>query len=183
MIYFTSDLHFNHDKEFLYVPRGFTNVKDMNEAIVENWNLIVNKEDTVYVLGDCMLGDNEEGIEYLKRLNGTILLCYGNHDTDSRKILYTTLPNIIIEGYSTVIKYGKFRFYLSHYPTLCGNVDDGKYFSQHTINLCGHTHTKDKFNDWDKGMIYHCELDAHDMKPVSIDQIIEDCREKYNGVH
>ena len=40
MIYLASDLHFNHDKPFIYEPRGFTNVYDMNRAIIKNFNSI-----------------------------------------------------------------------------------------------------------------------------------------------
>lgn len=56
-IWFTSDTHFCHDRGFLYEPRGFTNVEDMNEAIVQRWNSVVAPEDTVYHLGDAMLND------------------------------------------------------------------------------------------------------------------------------
>ena len=31
-IFVTSDLHFNHDKEFLYGPRNCLSVEEMNEA-------------------------------------------------------------------------------------------------------------------------------------------------------
>ena len=30
-IWFTSDLHINHNKEFLWGPRGFVNEKEMND--------------------------------------------------------------------------------------------------------------------------------------------------------
>ena len=33
-IYFTSDLHFGHDREFSYKPRSFENVEDMNKTIL-----------------------------------------------------------------------------------------------------------------------------------------------------
>ena len=46
------------------------------------------------------------------------------------------------------------------------------------IDLCGHTHTDDRFADFDNGLIYHVELDAHDNRPVRIDQIIEDIKDK-----
>ena len=72
MIYFSSDLHFNHNKEFLYKPRGFDSVDAMNITIVNNWNSIVTDEDDVYILGDLMLGDNELGISLLKKLNGKL---------------------------------------------------------------------------------------------------------------
>ena len=47
MIYFTSDLHLNHDRDFIYVPRGFNSVHEMNEAIIYNWNNNITEGDTV----------------------------------------------------------------------------------------------------------------------------------------
>ena len=47
MIYVTSDLHFNHDKFFCYVPRGFQSVEEMNNAIVKRWNAVITDEDDV----------------------------------------------------------------------------------------------------------------------------------------
>ena len=67
-IWLTSDLHFGHDREFIWGPRGFKNVHEMNEAIIKNWNTAVAPEDEVYVLGDLMLNDNEHGMECLRRL-------------------------------------------------------------------------------------------------------------------
>ena len=46
------------------------------------------------------------------------------------------------------------------------------------INLCGHAHTLDRFTDFDKGLIYHCEVDAHDNKPVLLDDIIQEIKTK-----
>lgn len=92
-IWFTSDLHLNHDKAFLYEPRGFTNIKEMNEAIIENWNSVVKPGDIVYNLGDSLMGDKAEGIELYKKLNGTSFMIWGNHCTDNKKIC---LLNIVI---------------------------------------------------------------------------------------
>ena len=33
MIYFTSDLHLGHDREFVWEARGFENVREMTKAI------------------------------------------------------------------------------------------------------------------------------------------------------
>ena len=176
--FITSDLHLGHDRDFLYTPRGFENIEEHNFQVIQNWNSVVNPDDIVFVLGDLMLNDQQKGIELLSQLNGKIYIILGNHDTDSKIKLYKTLPNVEILGHATVIRYGKFHFYLSHYPTLTSNYDDGKKLSQHMINLCGHTHTKDPFYDWEKGMIYHCELDAHNCYPIALEKIIEDLRNK-----
>lgn len=172
-IYITSDLHFNHNKDFIYKVRGFDSVYDMNEIIVNNWNSIIDPEDDVYVLGDLMLGNNEDGIKLIKQLKGNIHIILGNHDTDQRIELYNDCYNVVEIVYATLLKYKGYTFYLSHYPTLTSNVDD-KGLKHRVINLCGHTHTKDKFEHMSLGTIYHCEVDAHDMKPVNLDTIIKD---------
>lgn len=178
MIWITSDTHFAHQKSFLYEPRGFNSVEDMNEAIIENWNNVVSAEDTVYHLGDVILSNTEAGLQCLKRLNGNIILLRGNHDSDARVKLYQELPNIKYEGYATIIKDGKWHFYLSHYPTLVGNSDDvSKPIKNRLLNICGHSHVKDKWADLEKGLIYHAEMDAHNMFPVSLGQIKEDFRQ------
>ena len=181
-IWFVSDTHFCHEKEFLWRPRGFNSQYEMNEAIVKNWNSVVSPEDDVYLLGDVMLNDNAEGIKLLKSLKGDIHIVCGNHDTNERIKLYESCWNVVEVEMAIRLKYKKYHFFLSHYPTLCGNYDDGKELKKHMINLCGHTHTKDPFADWDKGLIYHVELDAHNNYPVLIDDIIEDIKDKYKSM-
>ncbi len=176
MIYITSDLHFNHNKSFIYQPRGFTSVEEMNKQIIKNWNEIITDNDEVYILGDLMLGDTDKGIELFNQLNGTKHIIIGNHDTDNRIIKYhNQIPNSTIE-FAQRLKYNKRSFYLTHYPTLTANYDD--YKTNGIINLCGHIHTTDPFCDFDKGLIYHCELDAHNCYPISLDKIILDINEK-----
>ena len=94
-IWFVSDTHFGHQKDFLFGPRGFTNFEEHDTAIIENWNSVVAPNDEVYHLGDVMLGDNEHGIECLKKLNGKIHILIGNHDTDTRIELYSQCPNVV----------------------------------------------------------------------------------------
>lgn len=173
MIWITSDLHLNHDRPFIYQARGFDSVYDMNDTIIRNWNSVVSPDDDVYVLGDLMLNNND-AIKIIKNLKGNIHIILGNHDTDERVRLYNSCWNVVEICYATVIKYNGYHFYLSHYPTICSNHDDDKPLRKRMINLCGHTHTTDRFIDMDKGLIYHVELDAHDMKLVSIDEIIKD---------
>ena len=175
-IYFTSDLHFGHDREFIYKPRGFENVEDMNKTILKNYKRIVTDEDTIYILGDLMLGDNDAGIAMLRELPGHKKIILGNHDTAARIELYKTIPNTEILGYATVIKYRKMSFYLSHYPTLTSNLDEDKPLKTRTICLCGHSHYKNKFKDMDKGLVYYVEVDAHNCYPVSIDDIITEIK-------
>lgn len=174
-IYLTSDLHFCHDRDFIYEPRGFSSVTEMNEAIIKNFNDIMDWGDTLYILGDCFLNNNEEGIKLMRHLPGQKHVIWGNHDSNARQKLIGS--EFLFHGYAYTIKYKGYNFYLSHYPTLTSNYDEDKPLERRVINLCGHTHTTDKFSDMDKGLIYHVELDAHDNKPVLLDDILNDVKE------
>ena len=55
MIFFTSDHHFYHTNIIKYCQRPFQSVEEMNEVMVERWNAVVGKNDTVYYLGDLEL--------------------------------------------------------------------------------------------------------------------------------
>lgn len=176
MIYFTSDLHFYHDKDFLFGPRGFNDQYEMTQKIIENWNELIQPEDDVYVLGDLVLSDTERGVAALKQLNGKIHIIRGNHDSDARIALYKECENVVEVCDAKWLKVGKQSFFLSHYPCLTDNHDDGKPLNRRIINLCGHVHTQDKFLDMNKGLIYHVEMDAHDCKPVSADVVLEDIK-------
>ena len=179
-IFVTSDTHFCHDREFIFKPRGFEKIADMNEAIVERWNNVVTQEDTVYHLGDAMLNDNDAGIEFLKKLNGKIYMLNGNHDTATRIKLYAECPNVISCGeYAKVIKYRGYSFYLSHYPTLTSNLDNDAPLKRHVLNIFGHTHQVTNFYD-DIPFMYHAGLDSHNCYPVDLEQVIEDIKNKVN---
>ena len=171
-IWLCSDWHFGHDREFIYKPRGFNSINEMNEAIIERHNSKVAPTDIVFCLGDCMLGENEKGIEYIKKLNGNIYIILGNHDTDKRIELYKQIPNVKILGYSTLIKVGKHPYYLSHYPTLTGNFD-----VPYPLNLYGHTHQQTSFYN-EKPFMYHVGMDSHNCYPINFEDILIEIKEK-----
>jgi calcineurin-like phosphoesterase family protein len=127
-----------------------------------------------------MLNDNDVGMEYLQKLNGDIHILRGNHDTNTRITLYEKAPNVVEVGsYAQLIKYGRYHFYISHYPTMTSNLENNAHISEHVINLYGHTHQKGNFYQ-DIPFMYHVGLDSHDCYPVEITQIIEDIKEKVN---
>ena len=176
-IFAVSDLHFGHDRSFIYSPRGFSSIEEHDETIISNWNNTIDNDDDVYVLGDLMLGNNEAGIKKLEQLNGKLHIIFGNHDTDIRKELYKSLPNVAeICGWSTVIKYRKYHFYLSHFPTNTGNLER-ESLHQITLNLFGHTHQTTNFYE-DRPYVYHVGLDSHNNCPVLLDDIITDMNNK-----
>lgn len=172
----------SHDRSFLYQPRGFNNIYSMNDAIIRKWNDTVNIDDDIYLLGDVMLNDDEYGIKCLKSLKGNIHIIRGNHDSDNRIKLYKNCYNVVEVCEGKFLKYKNYHFYLSHYPAITANYDDDKPLKAKTISLCGHYHTKDKFIDMNKGVIYHCELDAHNLSPIKIDDIITDIQNYINMI-
>lgn len=178
-VFVTSDTHFCwHDRDFVWGKRGFESVEAMNAAIIENWNSVVRPEDTVFLLGDVMLNDNEEGINCLKQLNGNIFIAIGNHDTAERIELYKQCCNVLEVEHAFRVKVGKQSIYLTHYPTKTSNCDSDKPLKARVINLCGHVHTDDPLIELNNGeLIYHCEMDAHNCTPILLSDILDQIKE------
>ena len=173
-IWFTSDLHqhFNHDKDFIWKARGFESVQEMNEALIERWNSIVQKDDIVYNLGDVFLGtDKEQSLEMVSRLNGQIHYTIGNHDGDKKIEATKQLPNTADVQFGYRLKHKKTTFLCTHYPTVVGNMTFDNVW-----NLHGHTHQKDSFSNIP--YCYHVGVDSHNCYPVDVEQIFEDIKKE-----
>lgn len=71
MVYFTSDLHLGHPAIIGMQNRPFGNVEEMNQVLLENYNSVVHKNDTVYILGDISHRlPVEKTNELIAKLNG-----------------------------------------------------------------------------------------------------------------
>ena len=184
-IWVTSDWHFNHNREFIWRARGFSSVEEMNENIIERYNSVVGENDIVYCLGDCGLGGaGQEALNqlknYIERLNGTIIIVQGNHCTNKRIELYRQCKNVQRVEVATTLKYKKYHFYLSHYPTLTGNLEK-ESLKQMTLGLFGHTHQKEHFFR-DLPYMYNVGVDAHNCYPVLLDNVIAEMETKVNSL-
>lgn len=165
-IFMSSDLHFNHNKSFIYEPRGFTSVEEMNEGIIKNFNKIITWEDDLYLCGDQMLGmDINAGLALLRRLNGNKYLVIGNHDTDNRVAAYRESGIFIEVQPQYRIKYKGRIYVITHYPTLVEN--EGQF--NNVINIHGHTHVKEHLSEIP--YCYNVNVDAWNCKPVELDYI------------
>lgn len=76
IIRFCSDPHFSHLN--MAKKRGFSDVYSHDENIIAQWNLVVNKKDTTWILGDITM--EKRDYEILNRLNGYKRVILGNHD-------------------------------------------------------------------------------------------------------
>ncbi len=56
--FFTADTHFGHASILKHCTRPFTSVDEMDSALIENWNSIVSRKDSVYILGDFAFRDH-----------------------------------------------------------------------------------------------------------------------------
>jgi len=185
-VWITSDLHIGHNRDFVYQDRGFETIKEHDEALLRNWNELVAEEDIVYILGDVMLKSNLQdvdfsyGISTLRKLNGRLIIIRGNHDSLDKIERYRTCENVIKAGdaamYLDYPEVGSYHFYLTHYPTLVSHKKL-KQMKSALINLYGHTHQKERFYN-DHPYMYCVCLDAHDMRPVLLDDIIEEVKKK-----
>ena len=81
--FITSDLHFGHANIMKFCPVtrvGFTDVSDMDEKMILEWNNTVTPEDEVFILGDVAFCNAQKATVIMRRLNGSKILIEGNHD-------------------------------------------------------------------------------------------------------
>jgi calcineurin-like phosphoesterase family protein len=83
-IFITADLHFCHDNIRKHTNRPWTTCDEMDTALINNWNNVVSKNDTVYIVGDFAWKNHNH---YIMALNGKKILILGNHDKMSQDYL------------------------------------------------------------------------------------------------
>ena len=77
--YVTSNLQLGRPSTIKKYNRDFSNVDEMTDALINNWNTVVTKDDTVYHLGN-FAHDPKTAQDAMLRLNGKIFFCLGEHD-------------------------------------------------------------------------------------------------------
>lgn len=132
--FFTSDTHFGHANIIRFCNRPFQNVEEMNEVLIENWNKVVSKDDTVFHLGDFAFGGSSVWNSIIPRLNGHINLIIGNHDRKNLRQGYMSYFDMVVPQLQIEIEDNS--IYLNHYPFLCYG---GSY--RGVWQLFGHVHS------------------------------------------
>lgn len=96
--------------------RPFENVEQMEDVLVDNWNQVVHRHDTVYHLGDFCLGSKTDWKRILNRLHGKIHLIVGNHDWNH---LCPEVECLFEEvTVQKLLRRDDVNIYLNHYPFL-----------------------------------------------------------------
>ena len=135
-IWFTSDLHFGHSKIIEYCDRPFVSTDEMDAALIQNWNSVVQPEDTVYMLGDIFFCNATKAVSILDQLVGNKILVYGNHDKVIRKNKSVQDKFAKVLGDYAEITIDHMKIVLCHFPFLHFN---GQHYG--AINCHGHLHT------------------------------------------
>lgn len=205
MKHYTSDPHFWHINSIRHSDRPWTrhleefkksyngplndtviknatvpDVEEMNQAMVDNWNRAVGKDDTVRVVGDFSLAHRP--VELIApQLNGNLELIMGNHDhchpaiskSEEKKANQMAFykryfKNIYLHLHDTI---GDYEVIISHLPyqTVPNEkyakwrpIDDGK------ILICGHVHNKWKHKFTERGtLMVNVGVDVWNYTPVS----------------
>lgn len=186
--FFTSDLHFGHQKVIEFCNRPFSDVDDMTEQLIKNWNKKVRPQDHVYVLGDVSMYLSVQELKaIISRLNGTKILIRGNHDMQVGQMRNAGF-DVVVE--SAIIYIANRRVVLSHYPypnsgfmhsiyKLLHKLFPKKFWlDKHRFRrvkdnghwlLHGHTHSEVIHTPGTR--MIHVGVDAWDYSPVELAQI------------
>jgi calcineurin-like phosphoesterase family protein len=160
-IWFVSDFHARHHKDFILDNRGYSgmSVGDVYEKMIQTWNERVGPADIVFNLGDFVLGAGELSYDYatdlISRLNCFHhYFLFGNHNAGVKQI-YNEQNQIVgvplINKRVLPLKHRDYNFtflgniaeitvddqhiVLSHYPFARWNhMESGSW------NIHGHTH-------------------------------------------
>ena len=81
--YYISDLHLGHGNVIRFDGRPFGDAAEMEQALIANWNSRVERDDTVYILGDFIWGKEPEWRRLVPLFTGNKVLIRGNHDLKS----------------------------------------------------------------------------------------------------
>lgn len=181
-IFFTSDLHFGHERVIQFDKRPFATVEEMDAELIRRWNAKVGKGDIVYALGDMIWKTrNDDAASLINSLNGQIILIKGNHD-----------------GFMHNAKAKKCLAGIKDYDDICVALEDGTtrrcilshYFipmyNGHrygAIHLHGHSHLTEEANievnisaelakQGLKTEVYNVGCMYWNYEPVTLDEII-----------
>lgn len=168
-IWFTSDTHFGHANIIKYSNRPFTDVNEMNEALIRNWNDCVKDGDDIYHLGDFAFMTFDKFRQLIYRLNGNIHFIRGNHD----KMIDQNKNSLLKGRFSSIQDYKELKvdgkmIVLFHYGQRVWNK------SHHgSIHLYGHSHGSLPPHGKSVDVGVDCKEITHEYRPVSVEEVFK----------
>lgn len=163
MDFITSDWHFCHKNAcgkdgFLPDRVGFSDIDEMNEAIIKSINDSTTKNDRIYHLGDVGIGNETKVMELINRIDATVIFVNGNHDNSKRT---NKLKQAGYEVHEVGIRIKKdgVVYLLSHYPMQLGD------YRKNIRNFCGHIHESEAFG----ANTLNVGIDSPEIKSLGLD--------------
>lgn len=169
-IWVISDTHFNHDNILTFISGvdgvskvrpGFSDVEEMNETLIENWNKVVKPEDKIYHLGDLGMKEKLLG-PILDRLNGQKRLILGNHD-GFKMAFYSKYFKKIMESRNMD------GVLMTHRPVFLGEHE-----AHLKVNLHGHIHEQNLKNP----RYMNVSVEQTNYTPVHFDDVLKNFKDK-----
>lgn len=176
---FTSDQHFGHEAIIRLSNRPFYSVEHMNKTIVERYNSVIGKDDTVIFVGDISYLKKNDYKKIMKELNGHKILVRGNHDKGTQSDFLEFGFDLIVDTFM-MLEIENINIKVCHYPypNMQTSWPDKHILKRPTPNkneilIHGHTHNKEKRFE---NMI-HVGVDAWDFTPALYDDIVSIVKE------
>lgn len=180
----TSDIHLYHKAVMSFCPDtrkrwSVTDVNEMTENIILDWNDEIDDDDLVFILGDVSFGSTTATAEALSRMNGKKILIIGNHDA---KYLDKKLFTVWFDEmhHYLEVEYNKKKIVMCHFP-----IAEWNACHWGSIHLHGHLHGNEngvvpqlhKFKCFDVG------IDATGRIAVPLDEVLQWAESRPNMKH
>ncbi len=172
MIYYIADTHFGHHAIIKLCGRPFSDIDEMNQTMIENWNRKVKSNDTVFIIGD-MFYKAQDPESILKALKGKKRLIVGNHDSSWMTKLDASK---YFESIDTMLEtsLNNHGITLCHYPLLTWRREK-KFYMIH-----GHIHQNTSQDFWQliraRERVLNAGVDINHFEPVTLDELIQNNR-------
>lgn len=186
--WYTSDLHLGHAKISSLAGRPFADLDYMNTELIRRWVEHVSPDDTVFCLGDMVMGQRETTLPMLSQLTGHKVLIHGNHDyctpwlwkaSQAEKAqrwmdAYSPYFERIVESETRVLANGT-EVFMCHFPYSGDSHGEDRYSERRPVDegkwlLHGHTHQKERLSGPRQ---IHVGVDAWSFSPVSEEEVID----------
>lgn len=171
---FTSDQHFGHEAIIMLAQRPFYSINHMTETLIERYNKVIGKDDTVVWVGDAFFLKKELIPGVMEGLNGYKIIIRGNHDKGTPAAYLDYGFDLVVDTF-LMLEIENTNIKVCHYPYGQAQTD---WFDKHKdkrpeqaaneILIHGHTHQKEKR----RGDMIHVGVDAWNYAPVLYDDVV-----------
>ena len=152
-VWFSSDFHLGHQKNFIWEKRGYTSYEDHTNGLIDKLNQQIKTNDVLFYLGDFCLNSSESLFEsYLSRIQcQNIYMLWGNHNNPVHRVYKREVKeqfgrddidvyplkyrNITFLGDYVEASINNTVIVMMHYPVSIWN-----YMKEGAYMLCGHSH-------------------------------------------